>query len=69
MIYYVGPIAEINRIENTPWVRTSVDESKGITKLNEPLDPVPFGVETKTHEEALELMETEEWLKGPPDTE
>ena len=69
MIYYVGPIAKINSIENAPWVRTSVDGSQGITKLNEPLDPVPSGVETKTHEEALELMETEGWLRGPPDTE
>ncbi len=69
MIYYVGPLAKVSAIEGSPWVRSSIDESKGITKLSTPLDPTPSGVESRTHEEALELMETAEWLKGPPDTE
>ena len=69
MIYYVGPLPAVQAIADTPWVRPSVDGTLGITKRQSALDPVPSGVESKTHEEALALTHTPEWEPPPPDTE
>ena len=67
MIYYVGPLATMEAVPDTPWVRRSVDDSEGIIKRKDPLDPVPGGVTSYTHEEALTLMETVEWYNEPPE--
>jgi hypothetical protein len=69
MIYYVGPLATVQEITETPWVRPSLDGTLGITKREAALDPVPTGVEAKTHAEALTLTHTPEWEPPPPDTE
>ena len=65
MIYYVGPLDIVQEITETPWVRTSNDDTLGITKREIALDPVPTGCTQLTHAQALEEVSKPEWNEEP----
>tara|TARA_R100000664_G_C2699410_1_gene100337 strand:- start:58 stop:258 length:201 start_codon:yes stop_codon:yes gene_type:complete len=54
MIYFAGPVADIETIQGRPWIRQSLDGLQAITKTTQE-QPTPEGCNRMNHAEALIL--------------